>query len=230
MVKEFYTNAISKGDKLKCWVRGKSFTTTPTYLVDILRINRPMFPKPLVYDDLNLDKEVLRETLGDTLEFSSNGKPISVASLSPKLRLLTMIMFHNLYPLSSTRYMNLNRVLFLHDLINDEEIDICSHTFHILSKTAERNASRNCLPFCRLISKNLKLKGLHPYPLPSPINIHTINASIGHTWKEVKQESHALHGSSSSSSHTYDEKLDNIMSSIQDIDTKLFGLATIMHS
>ena len=96
MVKEFYTNAISKGDELKCWVRGKSFTTTPTYLADILRINQPMFPKPLVYDDLNLDKEVLRETLGDTLEFSSNGKPISVASLSPKLRLLTMIMFHNL--------------------------------------------------------------------------------------------------------------------------------------
>ena len=93
-----------------------------------------MFPKPLVYDDLNLNKEVLQETLGNNLEFSSNGKSVSVASLSLELKLLTMIMFHNLYPLSSTGYMNLGWALFLHDLINDEEIDICSHIFHILTK------------------------------------------------------------------------------------------------
>jgi len=35
------------------------------------------------------------------LEFASNGKLVSVASLSPELRLLTMIMFSKLYPLSS---------------------------------------------------------------------------------------------------------------------------------
>ena len=147
-----------------------------------------MFPKPPVYDDLNLNEEVLQETLGNNLEFSSNGKSVSVASLSPKLRLLITIMFHNLYPLSSTGYMNLGRALFLHDLINDEEIDVCSHIFHIISKTVERTASRNCLPFCRLISKILKLKGVHPseddYPyVASPINIRTLNASISHTRK-----------------------------------------------
>ena len=193
---------------------------TPVYIAETLRINRPMFPKPLVYDDLNPEEEVLLEALGDNLEFSSNGKSISVASLSPELRLLTMIMFHNLYPLSSTVYMKLSRALFFHDLITDEEIDVCSHIFHILDKTAERIASRNCLPFCRLISKILKLKGVHPmedehpYPQPSPINIRTLNASIGHTRKSTKQESHAS-GSSSSSSHTYDEKLDNIMATLQ---------------
>ena len=68
--------------------------------------------------------EVLREALGDSLEFSSNGKLVSVASLSPKLRLLMTIMFHSLYPLSNTGYMNLGRALFLHDLIADEEIDV----------------------------------------------------------------------------------------------------------
>ena len=68
------------------------------------------------------------------------------------------------------------------------------------------------------------------YPQLSPINICTLNASIGHTRKGTKQESHAPHGSSSSSSHTYDEKLVNIMSSIQEINTKLSGMATIMHS
>ena len=39
MVKEFYANAISEGDELKCWVRGKSFTVTLVYLANILRIN-----------------------------------------------------------------------------------------------------------------------------------------------------------------------------------------------
>ena len=120
-----------------------------------------MFTNPQVYDELNPNEEVRQEALGDNLEFSSNKKSVSVASLSPKLRLLTMIMFSNLYPLSSTGYMNLGRALFLHDLISDEEIDVCSHIFHILAKMVDRTASRNCLPFCRLISRILKLKGVH---------------------------------------------------------------------
>ena len=65
------------------------------------------FTYPLVYDEPNLDEEVLREALGANLEFSSNWKSISVASLSPELRLLTMITCSNLNPLSSTSYMNL---------------------------------------------------------------------------------------------------------------------------
>ena len=212
MVKEFYANAFVEGEELKCWVRGKSFSVTPVNLADILRINRLMFSKPLVYDDLNPDVEVLREALVDNLEFSSNGKSMSVASLSPELRLLTTIMFHNLYPLSSTGYMNLDRALFLHDLITNEEINVCSHIFHILAKTAKWIASRNCLPFCCLISKSLKLKGMHrledeyPYPQPSPIDMCTFHASISHTKKITKEESHATLGSSSFPSHAYDEK------------------------
>ena len=109
MVKEFYANSISEGEELKCWVKGKSFSVTPIYLVEILRINRPIFTNPPVYDELNPNEEVLREALGNNLEFSSNRKSVSVASLSPELRLLTLIMFSNLYPLSSTKYMNLNQ-------------------------------------------------------------------------------------------------------------------------
>ena len=102
LVKEFYANAIVEGEEIKCWVRGKRFSVTPIYLVDILHINKPILPIPPIYDKLNLDEEVLREALGANLGFSSNGKSISVTSLSPELRLLTMIMFSNLYPLSST--------------------------------------------------------------------------------------------------------------------------------
>ena len=133
-MKEFYVNAIVEEEEIKCWVRGKWFSVTLVYLADILQINRPILPIPPVYDELTPDEEVLWEALGANLEFSSNGKSISVASLSPELRLLMMIMFSNLYPLSSTGYMNVGRALFLHDLITDVEIDVCSHIFHIVAK------------------------------------------------------------------------------------------------
>ena len=187
MVKEFYANAIVEGDELKCWVRRKSFIVSPIYLAEILSIIRPMLTTTPVYDDLCPDKELLQETLGRNLEFSQIGNSISVSSLSPKLRVLTIIMVHNLYLLSNIEYMNLGRALFLHDLISDEEIDICAHTFHILRKTVLQTNSKACIPFCCLISRILKLKGIHPfkdespYPKPSPINNHTLNTSIGHS-------------------------------------------------
>ena len=187
-----------------------------------------------MYDDLDPNVDMLRDAFGENLEFSLIGKSVSVSSLSPELRLLITIMFHNLYPFSSTRYMNLGWALFLHDLITDEEIDICSHIFHILSKNAERTALRNYLPFCCFISKILKgvhpLEDEYPHPMQSPTNIRTFNAIIGHSRKGIKQESHASHGGLSSSLHPYDKKLDNIMASVQDINTKLSRLASIMHS
>ena len=186
-MKEFYANAIVEEDELKCWVRGKTFFVTPAYLAEILHTNRPMLRKPPIYDDLYPKEDLLREALGKDLEFSPNGNSINVSSLSPKFRVLTIIMFHNLYPLSSTEYMNLARALFLHDLISDVEIDICAHIFHILRKTVVRTNSRICNPFCCLVSQILKLKGIYPstdessHPKPSPINLQTLNASISHS-------------------------------------------------
>ena len=131
--------------------------------------------------------------------------------------------------------MNLGRALFLHDLISDEEIDICAHIFHLLCKTVLRTDSRACIPFCCLISRILKLKGVHPfdkespYSKQSPINIRTLNASIGQSRKGIKAESSAPPTGSHFASSTYDEKLNNIMVSIQDISTKMSGLATFLH-
>ena len=196
-MREFYANAIVDGEEIKCWVRGKSFTVSPIYLVEILHINRPILPIPQVYDELNPDEEILIEALGNNLEFSSNGKSISVASLCLELRQLTTIMCSNLYPLSSTGFINLGQALFLRDLISDVKIDVCSHIFHILAKTVDQTASRNCISLCCLISQILKLKGVypskneHPYPRPSPISIRTLHASMSHTKKNPKQESPA---------------------------------------
>ena len=235
MVREFYANAIIEGDELKCWVRGKSFSVSPVCLADILYINQPMLAITPIYDDLNPDEDLLRATLGRNLEFFQTGNSISVSSLSPELRVLTIIMFHNLYPLFSTGYMNLGRALFLHDLISDKEIDISAHIFHLLCKTVLRIDSRACIPFCCLISRILKLKGIHPsdnespYPKQSPINIRTFNASIGHSRKGIKTESSAPPIGSHFTSSSYDEKLDNIMVSIQDISTKMSKPATFLH-
>ena len=188
-----------------------------------------------IYDDLNPDEDLLRETLGQNLEFSQTRNSISVSSLSLELRVLNIIMFHNLYPLSSTGYMNLGRALFFHNLISDEEIDICAHIFHLLCKTVLRTDSRACIPFCCLISRILMLKGVHPsnnespYLKQSPINIRTLNASIGHSRKGIKIESSAPPTSSHSASSTFDKKLNNIMVSIQDISTKMSRLATLLH-
>ena len=131
LVREFYANAIIEGKELKCWVKGKIFSVTPTYLAEIIHLNRSILPNPPVYDDLCPDKDLLRDALGRNLEFSQNGNSFNVSSLPSELRVLTLIVFNNLYPLSSTGYMNLGRALFLQDLITDEEIDICAHIFHI---------------------------------------------------------------------------------------------------
>ena len=144
-------------------------------------------------------------------------------------------MFHNLYLLSSIGYKNLGRALFLHNLIFDVEIDICVPIFHILRKTVVRTDSRICIPFRCFVSWILKLKRIYPsavefsHPKPSPINLKTLNASIGHSKKEVKLESQPSHSGSCSSPFLVNEKLDSILASVHELSTKISGLATLLH-
>ena len=90
-MKEFYVNAFFNGDEWRNWVRGKDFTITPSYLAIILNINRPVFIKPPMYDELEPDFDIRRDALGENLEVYSNGKSIGLSSLSLELRLLTTI-------------------------------------------------------------------------------------------------------------------------------------------
>ena len=94
-VEEFYANAIFDGEELRCWVRWKEFTITPSHLALILNINRPMFVKPPVYDDMDPDPKIFCDVFRENLDVSSNGKSIGLSSLSPELKLLTTIMFHS---------------------------------------------------------------------------------------------------------------------------------------
>ena len=65
--------------------------------------------------------------------------------------------------------------------------------------------------------------------MPSPINMRTLNASIGHSRKKVKTETSASHCGSRSSSFSFDEKLDNIVTSVHKLSTKMSGLTSILH-
>ena len=188
-----------------------------------------------VYDDLCPDEELLRDGLGQDLEFSSNGNSISVSFLPPKLRVLTIVMFQNLYPLSSTGYLNLEYALFLHELISDVEIDIYAHIFHVLRKTVLQTKSRICVLFCCLIYRILKFKGIHPsadespYTKPSPINMRTFNACIDYSWKRVKPETSTSHNGSCFSTLSLDKKLNNIVTFVHELSTKMSGLTSILH-
>ena len=72
-MKEFYANAFFDGDELRCWVRGKDFTRMPSYLAIILNINRQVFIKPLVYDELEPDLDILQDALGETWRYIQMG-------------------------------------------------------------------------------------------------------------------------------------------------------------
>ena len=131
--------------------------------------------------------------------------------------------------------MNIGRALFLHDLISDVEIDICAHIFHVLHKMVLRTESRIYVPFCCLISRILKLKGIlptvdeSPCTKPCPINMRTFNASIGHSRKRVKPETSTSHNGSRYSTLSLDEKLNNIVTSVHELSTEMSELTSILH-
>ena len=59
--------------------------------------------------------------------------------------------------------------------------------------------------------------------------MHTFNASIGHSRKKVKLETSASHSGSRFSTLSFNEKLDNIVTSIHEFSTKLSELTSTIH-
>ena len=129
LVKEFYLNARFTGAELKCWVRGNDFIITADYLAKIHRINRPTNVDISPYDDRLPPVIEILHILGADHEVSAKGTSIGTTKFGPKLKTLTLIMFSNLYPLTNTGFINLERAQFLCDLITGAPIDICAHIF-----------------------------------------------------------------------------------------------------
>ena len=102
---------------MKCCVRGKDFLITPGYLVKILYINCSENVDTSPYDNrITLVIEIL-DTLGVEHEVSSTGISSGTVKFGPEMKILTLIIFFNLYPLSNIGFINLGKAQFLCDLI-----------------------------------------------------------------------------------------------------------------
>ena len=141
LVKECYSNISDLGAELICWVRGKEFLINPNSIADILHITRPQNVNLIPYDDRTPKIQGILQVLGPDHEVSSKGTSISTAKFTPELTTLKLIMFSNLYPMSNTTFINLERAQFLCDLITGAPIDICAHIFQTIRKTAARSAA-----------------------------------------------------------------------------------------
>ena len=136
LVKECFSNASDLGVELIFWVRGKEFGISPNSIADVLGITRPQNVDLTPYDDQTPEIQDILQILGSDHEVSTASTSISTAKFTPELTALKLIMFSNLYPLSNTTFINLERALFLCDLITEAQIDICAHIFHTMRKTA----------------------------------------------------------------------------------------------
>ena len=194
LVKEFYSNARYTGVELQCWVRGKEFTINPDYIAKLLRITQPTNANRSPYDDRQPAVSDILRILGEEHEVSTKGTSIRTVKFKPELKTLTFIMFFNLYPLSNTGFINLGRAQFLCDLINGTPIDICTHIFQTIGKTAAQSAAKLCLPFCNLAMKIMLNEGVRP---PSdgkivvrhrPISMSSLEKSKSHSSAEKKKK------------------------------------------
>ena len=177
---------------------------------------------------------LMRNSLRRVLNKTWNSHPMETPSVFP-LFLQNWECFSQFVPPIKHWVYEPRTCLVLHDLISNVEIDICAHIFHVLRKTILRTESRICVPFCCLISRILKLKGIYPTAdespcsKPSPINMRTFNASIGHSRKRAKSETSTSHSGSHFSTFSLDEKLDHIVSSVHELNTKMSGLTSTLH-
>ena len=227
LVKEFYSNSRFTEVELKCWVRGKEFIITPDYIAEVLRTTRPKNVDLTPYDDKLPQVQDILQILGPDHEISSKGTSIVTAKFALELKTLTLIMFFNLYPLSNTGFINLGRAQFLCDLIIGVPIDISTHIFQLIGKTAARTATRTCLPFCSLIMKIMVLKGVRP-PKDGktmvcfrPLSMISLQASKSHSSKAHKSEpfSYATPSNHGSATLVYTETASPITLELQTIST-----------
>ena len=120
--------------------------------------------------------------LGGPLKKSS----MNTIPFNPKMRTLTYVMIHNLYPVTNLTTLSAPRTIFLYDLFTHKEIDICGHIFHLLTKSITKRNSRTIMPFPSLImgliaKARLKLSSrLTVEHRDYPIRAHTVTRSTSH--------------------------------------------------
>jgi len=134
IIREFFSNAIVKGDTINCWVRHKEFVITRDSIQEFLEVRPPSQPILVQYEDrLGSTEEMVKILDGTPKKSSMNTIPFS-----PEMRALAYVMIHNLYLVTNLTTPSAPRTRFLYDLFTHKEIDICGHIFHILKKSIEK--------------------------------------------------------------------------------------------
>ena len=93
-IREFFANAIVKGDHINCWVRQKEFSITRDYIQEFLEVHPPSQPIYVQYDDRLDSLEPMAELLGGFLK----KKSMNTILFNVKMRTLAYVMIHNLIP------------------------------------------------------------------------------------------------------------------------------------
>ena len=134
IIKEYFSSASVEGDHIDCWVRHKEFVITRESIQEFLEIRPPSQPITVQYKDRLDSIEEMVLTLGGTLKKTS----MNTIPFSLKMRTLTHVMIHNLYPVTNLTTLSAPRTIFLYDLFTHKEIDICGHIFHLLMKIIKK--------------------------------------------------------------------------------------------
>ena len=179
LIREFFANATVEGDHINYWVQQKEFIITRDSIQEFFKVRPPSQPISIQYDDRLDSLEPMAELLGGSLK----KKPMNVIPFNAKMRTLAYVMIHNLYPMMNLTTLSGPRTIFLYDLFTHKEIDICSHIYHLLTKSITKRNSRTILPFLSLIMgliAKTKLKipsGLTIVQRDYPISSHTVTRS-----------------------------------------------------
>ncbi|KAL0008001.1 hypothetical protein SO802_009503 [Lithocarpus litseifolius] len=128
LIREFFSNAIVKGDHLNCWVRGKEFTISAMSIQNFLQIRSVILESSLPYDKRTTSiLVVVPDLLGEGGGGRQKKQSLHTTSFSPYMRTLAYIMLFNLCPMKNLTTLSQPRALFLHDLYKKKDIDIFAH-------------------------------------------------------------------------------------------------------
>ena len=180
VIQEFYANAFMEGDHINCWLKGREFLISRELIQEILKV-RPTTPHTsLQYDERREKLKLLVGILGGKI----NKKALHTITFTPEMWTLAYIMIFNLYPMRNLMNLSAPRSLFL--------FDICSHIYHLFTKSITKRNSMLTLPFPNLVMSlitrtRVKIpSGLQVMQREDPISVQTMTRSKAHIpWPSV---------------------------------------------
>ena len=95
LIREFYSNAVIKDNELSCWVRGKKFVLDAHVIDEVLGLEGMDDEEFINFKDRSVSIETVQQRIGGQRE----GKCLNTTAFPVDMRVLTIIMMFNLYPI-----------------------------------------------------------------------------------------------------------------------------------